>query len=339
MPSGHTQTITSASGQVTTVPGDQLPTTTFNDTRVGIDAEWMKPVGRFSSTLGGHFSREKDYQSLGANAKLTLEFMHRLTTLTLGGGYNHDSVFPQGGITAGLGPVPVRSSEEEDEGGGTGTSSSAKQVANGLVGLSRVLTRRWLVGFNASRTVESGYLTEPYKVVSLVDGSTGYTTGELTEKRPDTRKRSSVLANSVYHLSDDVLYVSYRYYWDDWQVRSHTADLKYRHELTSGSWLEPHLRYYAQTAASFFGYGLVANAPLPEFATSDYRLGGLSTMTAGATYGFRLASAPGEWTARAEYMAQFGEGHPQEAIGVQRTFDLFPTLHIASLVIGYSIGF
>ena len=42
---------------------------------------------------------------------------------------------------------------------------------------------------------------------------------------------------------------------------------------------------------------------------------------------------------RAEYLAQFGNGHPGQAIGVQRQFDLFPTVNIGSLVVAYSLAF
>jgi hypothetical protein len=249
--------------------------------------------------------------------------------VTVGGGVNHDRVFPVGGIPVGL----------SDGSALLASSSAAKDVTTAMVGLSEVLTRRWLVGVNATRTFERGYLTEPYKVVSLQDGTTGMPSGSLTEKRPSTRARRSLLASSVYHLTDDVLYLSYRYYQDDWRVRSHTYDVKYRHELGDDDYLEPHLRYYSQTAASFFRFSLLDGAPLPELATADYRLGALRSVTVGATYGFRIPDRPGEWTVRAEYIGQLGDGHPGGAVGIQRQFDLAPTVNIGSVVIGYSIGF
>ncbi len=329
LPSGRTQTITSASGNVQTVSADQIPLTTFKDTRVALDGDWRKPIGRFASTVGGHFSKEKDYESLGATGKFSMDFDQRLTTLTVGAGLNHDGVFPVGGTTGELTDPTVI----------VGPRSNAKQVTTGMIGVSRIFTRKWMMAFNASRTYEQGYLTEPYKVLSLVDGATGLTTGELTEKRPSTRSRSSLLASSVYHLTDDVLYASYRYYWDDWDVRSHTLDVKYRHELKNSTYLEPHLRYYTQTGASFFRFGLIQGATLPEFATSDYRLGPLSTVTLGATIGFRAPGSAGEWSVRAEYIGQFSDGHPRDAVGVQRQYDLYPTVNTGSFVVGYSYGF
>src|SRR5262249_42400163 len=98
LPSGEIQTSTTPSGNPITVPAGKIPMTQFTDQRYGLDGNWHKPLGRlFATTIGGHFSREKDYQSLGINGKLSLDVNRRLTTLTIGGGAYHDSVFPTGG--------------------------------------------------------------------------------------------------------------------------------------------------------------------------------------------------------------------------------------------------
>jgi len=336
LPSGvistEVQTRTTASGNVETIPPaspDQIPTTTFKDTRVAFDADWTKPLGHFTTTLGGHVSHEKDYQSLGGNAKFSIDMMQRLTTITIGGGYNHDQVDPVGGTPVGL-----------TDGSTLLTSDpNTKEVANALVGVSRVLTRRWLVGVAATRSWERGYLTEPYKVLSILDPTSGLTVGQLTEKRPTTRTRGDIQASSVYHLSRDVLYASYRYYRDDWSLKSHTIDAKYRHELGGETYLEPHLRYYTQSAADFYHTALIQGDPVPEYATADYRVGILQTGTIGATLGFRLSGQSGEWTLRGEYVGQFGESYPNDVTGVQQDFNLFHPLNIGTFVAAYSIRF
>ena len=78
--------------------------------------------------------------------------------------------------------------------------------------------------------------------------------------------------------------------------------------------------------------------PLPTFASSDNRIGPLRTITLGATYGFRIPNTPGEWGVRAEYMRQWGNGHPADAPGVQRNFNLFPALDVGTLLVTYSLG-
>ncbi len=329
LPSGRVQTQTSPSGHVTTVPAGEIPTTSFVDRRTGLDGEWQKPFGqRFTSTIGVHASTEKDYDSLGVNGKLSVDLMQHLFTVTVGAGYSDDSVSPVGGTPAGLSDGTVVTH-----------GANAKRVSSALLGVSRVLSRRWLVGVDVTRFEENGYLTEPYKVLSLVDQVTGSPLDQVTDKRPSTRSRTSVLFSSVYHLTDDVVYGTYRYYTDSWKVRSNTLDFSYRHDLDENRYFEPHVRLYKQTAADFFTVGLVVGQPLPEFATSDYRLGPLTTFTLGATYAFHFDPVPGQLKLRVDYIRQQGDGSPANAVGVQRNFDLAPTVNTVSAVVGYSFKF
>lgn len=329
LPSGVTQTVTSSSGQVSTVAGDSIPTRNFKDTRLALDGEWLKPLKWMTATLGSHLSREKDYQSLGLTGKASFDFDSKLTTLTVGGGMNWDDVFPIGGVTAGL----VSSSQAAVG------SSRSKQVATAMIGLSQVLTRRWLVGASVALDAEHGYLTEPYKVLSVVEASTGIPVDELTEQRPGTRNRRSLELDSVTHFETNLLYVTLGQYRDDWGVRGGSFDLRLRHPANELVWVEPHLRYYSQTAADFWHVGLVQGQPLPGFASADYRLGKLNTTTAGLTLGFQVRDRPGTWTLRAEYMVQNGDSHPAEAVGVQQQYDLFPTLNVFTVVVGYNYSY
>jgi Protein of unknown function (DUF3570) len=327
LPSGQTQTITSASGRIRRVSATGIPTLQFSDRRLALDGQFKQPLKMFAFTLGGHLSHEKDYQSEGVTGDVSIDLNHKLTTLNLGGGYNNDQVSPVGGTSVSLVPY----------GALTGVTSNPKHVKSGLVGLSQVLSRRWLVGISASLATEDGYLTDPYKTLSVIDAITGVPVDQISERRPDTRRRKSVQADSVYHLESNILYLSYRRYWDDWGIRSHTIDAKYRFPWGESRFVEPHFRLYTQTAADFYRFGFIEGTPLPQYATSDYRMTALRTVTLGGTIGF----APGgrrstrELTVRAEYIGQFGDSSPPGTVGVQTQFDLFPTVNVFSLAVNY----
>jgi hypothetical protein len=341
-PSGAIQTTTTPSGNINTVPAGNTPLSPFRDQRYALDLAWQQPLGRvLQSTAGFHFSHEKDYRSLGSSGTLSAELLERTLTLTIGGGYNRDRVTPEGGTHVGLTEDSLLA----------GSPDNPKRVTSAMAGVSRVLSRRWLVGLNASRSWESGYLTDPYKMVSLF-GSADTTTGQLSEKRPSDRDRKDVMGSSVYHFTEDVVYASYRYYWDDWGLRSHTADLKYRHELGHGHYLQPHFRYYTQTQADFFTWGLEANAPLPAFASSDERLAPFHTMTYGLKYGLPLPGSASELGLRVEYMRRPGHGDrssAEEASGedddpptpssTPLPRDVLPRLNVVTVLIGYSVAF
>ena len=337
-PSSQVVTTTSPSGTTSTSTVNEVPTKPFSDFRGAYALDWVRPIGFFTLAAGGHYSRERDYQSVGWHGQGSLDLDHHLATVSFGGGVNDDEIFPLGGTPVGLDTSATHRILT--------MGHDKKTVTEGMLGLSRVLTRRWLIGLNGSRVHEQGYLTEPYKVLSVISPATGLpllrtttTKREVTEKRPDRRNRADVLASTVYHLQEDVLYASYRYYWDDWGVKSHMVDLKYRTDLPEHDWLQPHLRYYKQTAADFFAFDLRQGAPLPQYASSDFRLGPLQSLTMGLTYGCPLPNSPGEFTVRGEYMRQWGDGHPANATGAQKSVDLFPPLDTFTLVAGYSVQF
>lgn len=327
-PSGLAQTTTTPSGNTKVIPAGEIPLTDFHDVRGAIDLEWSAPIGsHLTATTGGHFSKEQDYRSLGGRAQLSLEAFQRLSTFTAGWSANADVITPLDG---------TREPLSEDT--RTGVNANDKNARSFLLGTSRVMTRRWLLGVTGSYTEESGYLSDPYKVVSLIDPATGHTSGQRHEKRPSERLRRDVLASSVYHHATDISYLSYRYYWDDWGVKAHTADVRLRHDLDETRFVMPHLRFSHQGAADFFCYGLRDDRALPAFASSDYRLGTLNTATVGATYGFGLPNVPGQVTVRGEFMRQWGKGYPDEAIGSQRTYNLSPGVNTGTVMVGWSVG-
>jgi len=328
VPIQTTQTTTSASGTVTTTPAGKLPTSAFHDMRASLDLGWQVPVGTlFSGALGTHFSKEKDYQSTGVNGSASVDVLHRRLTLTAGGGLNWDRVNPVGGTAMPFTEGTILTRAPND-----------KRVTSVMLGATQVVTRRWLLGVNGTETIERGYLTEPYKVISVLDPVTGLTARELRERRPELRTRRDVLLNSEYDFDRDVLYTSARYYRDDWGVHSGTLDFRYRHDLGDERWLQPHLRLYEQSAASFFRWSLRDGEPLPEFASSDQRLGPLRSTTLGATYGFRIPTVPGDWSVRAEWMHQWGDTRNAHAPGIEATLNPFPPLESGSLVVGWSLG-
>jgi len=182
----------------------------------------------------------------------------------------------------------------------------------------------------------------------------GTPSDQLTEKRPESRSRSGIEASSAYHLDQDVVYTTYRYYWDDWGIRSHTLDFKYRHELGSTTYFTPHVRLYAQTQADFFSGGLQQGVPLPTFASADYRLGPLRSGTLGGTFGFHLPKSPGELTLRVEYIHQWGKGDRgdgetgdvegpsddhRSSVSSTVTHPTVAPVDIGTVVLGYSVGF
>lgn len=334
LPTDKVQTFTSPSGEssYTAKPGETPLDDTFQDTRGSVSVSWEKPINRLlKRTLGASVSSEYDYTSVSANGQLSRDFNARNTTVTAGASVAADLVRPTGGV-----PIPFASMAPADTTQPREGSSDNKTTLDLLLGVTQVLGHDTIGQLNYSFSDASGYLNDPYKILSVVDGTSGETLDYAYEKRPDNRVKHSLYGEIKHWLGGDIISAAYRFYSDDWGVDSHTADLRYRWSLGGGRYLQPHVRWYTQTAADFFRYSLVSGDPLPDSASADPRLGEYSATTIGLKYGQKLRLG-GEWSLRAEYYQQSADDHPAEAIGIQKQFDLFPETSAVILQASYSI--
>jgi hypothetical protein len=335
-PATAPQTFTSPSGNGTyTVGARNTPLdSTFHDTRGAGSLTYSRPLDRLTTmTAGVQGSFEYDYQSLGANAGLTRDFDRRNTTVALGVNYSSDTVAPVGDVPIAFAAMVGPRSRQPKSG-----SSESKTVLDGLVGITQVLGRSTLGRLNFSVSRSTGYLTDPYKVLSLVNPASSPNAGEpveyLYESRPDARTKSSVYAQLRHALASDVIDVSYRYLWDDWGIRSHTVDGSYRWRWGE-HYLQPHLRWYHQTGADFFRPFLVDGDPLPDHATADYRQGPMDAWTWGLTLGLRLPSS-NVLRVTLEYYRQATDPSNVAAIGALQDLDLDPDVSALMARVGFS---
>ena len=129
------------------------------------------------------------------------------------------------------------------------------------------MSRRWLLGVTASRSREQGYLTDPYKMVSLLDPATGLPDAAVNESGPKPRHAtmcspapcSIAIETSVPQLS----------------LLLGRLGRAFPHASTSGCvTTSPTIGgcsrtfFYEQTRAQFFVFGLIHGPPLPAFASA-----------------------------------------------------------------------
>jgi hypothetical protein len=145
----------------------------------------------------------------------------------------------------------------------------------------------------------------------------------------------SIYTAYKHYLEGDVLDLSYRYYWDQWDIKSDTFEIRYFRQLQDNKFLQPSFRYYSQTAANFFAHSLPEIEPLPRYASADFRLAEFDAYTIGMKFGKRVGEFK-EHSINVEYYTQIGNSYPDDAIGLQKDQDLFPTLHTLVLFYNYS---
>lgn len=347
--SGGAQTFTSPSGRKTyDTPAGEIPLDdTFLDTRFALNGSWSQPLGRlYTVNAGLGFSSEYDYQHIGTNFGLTRDFNQRNTTLSAALAYAKDTIKPVGGL-----PLPLAQMgdavDDDLSPGNRGGDSDSKNVLDVLLGATQVLGRHTVLRVNLSYSDSSGYLTDPYKILSVVDPVSGELIGRTPapgesgptglyrfESRPDSRRKQGLYTEMRHDFSGKVLQLGYRYSTDDWEVDSHTLESRLRLPFGASSYLEPHLRHYQQTAASFYRYSVANTAPLPEFASADARLSDMSAVTVGLKYG-HVNAGGNEWNARLEFYRQTSKAPSDVLIGNQIGNAQMPDFDAVILQFGY----
>jgi len=261
----------------------------FDDTRVAVALDWEHEHTRtLSVNYNGAFSVENDWRSFSVSATANKENSSRSTRWTLGIAGTYDQIFRVNGNNT---PEPLTRVEE-----GRFLSEGERSTTDVIAGVTKVINRRTIAQLNLGFGIANGYMTDPYKVFSIVDAG-GVEWDQYFEGRPDSRTRWTITAN-LNHMTfpgNNGIHLSYRYYSDDWDVKSHTLDYAHRFTFANADYLEPRIRLYSQSKAEFYQNSFVdpnvgGTPDLPQYLSADYRLDDMASATAGLTYGVRFGA-------------------------------------------------
>ncbi len=230
--------------------------------RYAVDIQLTRYVPQGSITAGTSYSTESDYVSRSYSLQASLSSEDKNTTLTLGGSFNNDS------IELDKPNVVLSKQQIPDE---------KKQIVAGLLGVTRVLTKKDIVQFNLGYSSGSGYFTDPYKD---------------PDNRPRDRNSMTALGRWNHHFdsTDGTAQLSYRYYADTFGIRAHTLEAEYVQPLQHGWTLAPLLRLYTQSEADFYftvaeeqvnGDGTPKPPTSGAYYTEDQRLSAFGALTFG----------------------------------------------------------
>lgn len=336
--SNQAQTFTTPSGRDTyTVPANTLPVDpTFNDQRLGVSVEKITPLSRdHRLSYGSAFSQEFDYLNVDFNMELQQDFNLKNTVLIYGAWASYNRVHPVGGIPTGLASMVSAGSLQPRE-----TAARTKRQAKGWIGLTQNLDRHSRINVNFEIHHQNGYLTDPYKLVGVVDDVNIPTLGEpvdvIYENRPEDRRTYTLSTTYKHFIKPDVVKLGLRFATDTWEVQSTTLDLGYQFRKNDSSYWEPLVRIYHQSAAEFYRHSLVQSEMVPDYVSSDFRLADFTALTMGFSYSPEPAkNSRSKW--QILYYQQAGEHSPSNAVGAQTEQDLFPTLKTLILQYVYSV--
>jgi len=178
-------------------------------------------------SLNGIYSRESDYSSKTLAGTISHGFALKNTTIELGYVHSWDLVFPV-----------------------TKDWTRSKNVVTYSANFSQLLGKNALIQFLSSYMEYSGYLADAYQQIRIgpPDNPVLY-----APAHPDKRIRRALGSQFKFRLSQiSSVQIGYRYYWDSWDVRSHTISTDYMTYFSPHVMFDLGLRHYLQSRAYFF---------------------------------------------------------------------------------------
>jgi Protein of unknown function (DUF3570) len=217
-------------------------------------------------------SVERDYISDTASFSLSQSMFGDLTTVTLGFANTKNKV----GQNHGKADAPDV----------TWLGHALTRAYSG--GVSQIITKNFIAGVNLQVITDAGYLANPYRLVRFLDPSQQIGYGLANQVYPDTHTSTAVQVQAKYYLPYRAAITGlYRYFSDTWGVVGNTYELDYTHPIANKWIFEGRVRYYKQSAATFYS-DLFPFAGSQNFTARDQNLAALDNTTVGAkvTYAF-----------------------------------------------------
>ncbi len=239
------------------------------DYRTAGEAKVTKYFNGWAIGVSGVASSERDYLSRGGALDLRIFSDDRNRTYAFGFAGANDRINPTNGAA----------------------SNAPRNTVEFLVGITQALSATAIVNSNVTYSYGHGYFNDPYKIL---------------DKRPGDRSIVAWLTryNQYFAEPDGTLRLSYRLLHDSFGSTSNAVMAAWVQALPAGFSVTPELRYYTQSAASFFygpppGNGFVPGQPF----TMDTRLSAFGAFTVGI--GVSKALSDG-WSVdlRADYYRQ-----------------------------------
>lgn len=144
------------------------------------------------------------------------------------------------------------------------------------LGFSQILSKRLQGSISLDFVYQNGLLSTPFQRVYFNDvpGSfiENFQLADDIERLPGSRFKVAVGGRLNYYVNQIIIVRAfYRYFIDDWGIRSHTASIEVPVKIGNKFTIYPSYRFYSQTAIDYFA-PYEQHLSTDKFYTSDYDL-------------------------------------------------------------------
>ena len=262
------------------------------DTRLYPSLSWTREDEQAGTSIGAglSYSGEYDYKSTGGFVSASVKTRKRSGELTAKFQAFIDKVNK-------VIPVEFRTGASSDK----NESTHSRNTFAGSLSYSQIINQQLQVMILGDIIQQSGLLSLPFYRVYFNDGSAHL------ETLPDNRVKLPLAVRASYFAGDKIILKGfYRFYTDNWGIRSNTASLEVPVKITPFVSVSPFYRYYTQTESRYFA-PYQGHTTQNRFYSSNYDLSKFNSSFFGA--GIRLAPPAGVFGFSHLSMLEIRYGH------------------------------
>jgi hypothetical protein len=208
-------------------------------------------------------SDEPDYKAQGLSLDASQEVFGNMTTVKLGFTRGKDDVGKKG----------------------EGFFDYAKHWRYRL-GITQILTPRWLATLNMEAVSDEGFLGSPYRVARVFGAA-------VPENNPRTRSSRAIKMGAIGEIMPRTsLHVDYRYFYDTWEIKAHTFEIGGSRYFGESFLIDGYLRYYRQSKALFYSDNATTQT---LYISRNRQLSTYDDITPGVRVTYTYKQVPGQY--------------------------------------------
>ena len=229
-------------------------------TEIGLGAEYVYRDAKLS--LSTSSSKEGDYTANSVGFDITQDTFGGMTSVSLGFTRGNDQIGKQG--------APEFSEE-----------AAHWQYR---LGVTQILSPRWVMSANAEALADDGFLGSPYRAARVFGAV-------VPERTPRTRSARAVKFRLIGDLGTrDAVHADYRYFWDNWDIKAHTAEVGYSRYFGEQWLADTSLRFYRQDRALFYSDNATVDT---TYISRNRQLSTFDSIGLGAKVAYKLGRMAG----------------------------------------------
>lgn len=236
----------------------------FKETRKAYDLGLDYLVRDSVVSVSAYNSSEPDYDASSVSLGVSQEMFGGMTTVTLG---------------------YTRASDKVLKKGAPEFSDRARHWQY-RVGVTQILTPRWLASLNFEAISDDGFLGSPYRSAREFGAP-------VPERLPRTRTSRAVKLRAVGDIgARQAVRGEYRYFWDTWDIKAHTVEAGYSRYFGDEWLVDGFARWHSQDRALFYSDNATTST---RYLSRSRQLGTFSDFGMGLKATWTARTVPGQY--------------------------------------------